>query len=131
MDYLDPMDSNKELTNRGVRGIGATVGGIVLLVVRGIASAGGGIVGLVLGGIALVLGASGLKSSSSADKTGGAITLGAGALLALAGLSRFHIPVISGLAGFATGLVGLGALGLLGYGAWNIFKFVKGLRNRA
>lgn len=131
MDYLDPMDSNKELTNRGVRGVGFTVGGVVLLILKGVATAAGGIVGLVLGGITIVVGASSLKSSSAADKTGGAIALGAGALLALTGLSRFHIPLISGIAGLTSGLVGIGAIGLIGYGLWNIFKFVKGLRNRA
>jgi len=131
MDYLDPNDSNKELTSRGVRGIGSAIGGVALLVLRGLAGAFGGIVGLVLGGATLVLGASSLKSESAADKTGGAIALGAGALLTLTGLARFHIPLISGIAGLASGLVGAGAIGLLGYGLWNIFKFVKGLRNRA
>jgi len=131
MDYLDPVDSRKELTGRGVRGVGAAAGGIALLVLKGLAGALGGVVGVVLGGIALVVGSTSIKSESKADKTGGAIALGAGALLVLSGLSRFSIPIISGIAGFSTALVGLGAVGLIGYGAWNIFKFVKGLRNRA
>jgi len=131
MDYLDPVDSQKELTSRGVRGVGSAVGGIALLALKGVALWFGGVAGIVIGGVALALGASSLKSTAKADKTGGAIALGAGALLVLSGLSRWHIPIISGLAGFATGLVSLAGVGLLGYGAWNIFKFVKGLRNRA
>ncbi|HOX33319.1 MAG TPA: hypothetical protein PLB91_13400 [Spirochaetales bacterium] len=131
MDYLDPSDSSKELTSRGVRGVGSLAGGLALLILKSVAGAFGGVVGLVLGAVSLAVGASSLKSEAKADRTGGAIALGAGALLVLAGLSRWHIPLISGIAALSTGLVGLGALGLLGYGAWNIFKFVKGLRNRA
>lgn len=131
MDYLDPVNSGKELTSLGVRGVGSAVGGVALLVLKGIAGAFGGIVGVVLGGIALFVGASSLKSEAKADKMGGSIAMGAGALLVLSGLSRWHIPLISGIAGFSSALVGLGAIGLIGYGAWNIFKFVKGLRNRA
>jgi hypothetical protein len=131
MDYLDPVESGKELTSRGVRGVGSAVGGLALLLLKGLAGGLGGIVGVVLGGVALFIGSTSLKSEAKADKTGGAIAMGAGALLVLSGLSRWHLPIISGLAGFATGLVGLAGLGLIGYGAWNIFKFVKGLRNRA
>ncbi len=131
MDYLDPVDSQRELTSRGVRGVGSAIGGIALLALKGVALWFGGVAGVVLGGIALVVGSTSLKSEAKADKTGGAIAMGAGGLLVLSGLSRWHIPIISGLAGFATGLVSLAGVALLGYGAWNIFKFVKGLRNRA
>jgi len=127
---IEPTDS-KELSNRGFKGISATVGGVALLVLKGIAGLLGGIVGVGIGVIAMGIGVSGLKSGTRADKTGGAVALGAGALLALTGIARWHIPIISGLASFSTGLVTLGAVGLIGYGLWNVFKFVRGLRNRA
>jgi uncharacterized membrane protein len=42
-----------------------------------------------------------------------------------------HIPILGAIAGFSSWIVGSGAVALLGYGIWNIYKFVKGLRNRA
>ncbi|HTX71406.1 MAG TPA: hypothetical protein VMC79_01135 [Rectinemataceae bacterium] len=130
MNDIEPVDS-RELSNRGFKGVSATVGGVALLVLKGIAGWLGGIVGLGIGVIAMGVGLSSLKSSSKADKTGGVVALGAGALLALTGIAHWHIPIISGIAGLSTGLVTLGAVGLIGYGVWNIIKFVRGLRSRA
>jgi hypothetical protein len=131
MSDLEPV-GNKEITNAGVRGVGSTIGGIGLLLLTGVAGWFGGIAGLALGGVILALGASGMKSQSKADKTGGAIAMGAGALLAITGLAHFplHIPLITGLARFTSGLVGLGAVGLIGYGVFNIVRFIRGLKSR-
>lgn len=127
---MEPVDS-REISDRGFKGISSTVGGVALLVLKGIAGWLGGIVGVGIGVLAMGIGLSGLKGGTKADKTGGAVALGAGALLALTGISHWHIPIISGLASFSTGLVTIGAVGLIGYGLWNIFKFVRGLRSRA
>lgn len=131
MSDLEPVNS-KDVSSAGARGIGATLGGVGLMVATAVAGAFGGVVGLVLGGIALVIGASGLRGHAAADKTGGAITLGAGALLAVTGLAHFplHIPIITGLARFSSGLVGIAAVGLIGYGVFNLIKFRKGLKSR-
>jgi hypothetical protein len=131
MSDLEPV-GNKDVTNAGVRGIGATVGGLGLLILTGVASWATGIVGLALGGITLVFGLGSLRSSSKADKTGGAIAVGAGVLLAAVGVAHlpFAIPLVSWIAKLTSGLAGLGAFGLLGYGIFNLFKFGKGLRSR-
>jgi hypothetical protein len=133
MSDLEPMESSRDLSNRGFKGVSATVGGIALLILKGLAGAFGGVVGIALGVVTLGLGASSLKSGTRADKTGGVIAVLAGALMALTGIAHFpvHLPLITGLARFSSAIFGIGAVGLLGYGVWNIFKFVKGLRNRA
>jgi hypothetical protein len=97
----------------------------------GIAGWFGGIVGVGIGVLAMGLGISGLKAHTKTDKTGGAIAFGAGALFALAGISHWHIPFISALAGIPTGLVTVGAVGLIGYGLWNAYRFIRGLRHRS
>ncbi|MDA8427412.1 MAG: hypothetical protein M0Z80_14895 [Treponema sp.] len=130
MNDLQPMDT-KELSERGFKGISATVGGVAILVLKGIAGMFGGIVGVGIGVIAMGLGISGLKGHTKTDKTGGAIAFGTGALFALAGVSHWHIPFISALAGIPTGLVTVGAIGLIGYGLYNAFRFIRGLRHRA
>ena len=43
----------------------------------------------------------------------------------IAGLATILLPRFTG------SLLFLGGLGLVAYGAWNIFKFIKGLRSRA
>jgi hypothetical protein len=131
MSDLEPV-GNKDVTNAGVRGIGATVGGLGLLILTGIASWATGIVGIAVGGLSLVLGLSSMKSSSKTDKTGGLIAMGAGALLAAVGVAHlpFSIPLVSWVAKLASGLAGAGAIGLLGYGIFNLFKFGRGLRSR-
>jgi hypothetical protein len=135
MSDLEPMES-KEISNAGVRGIGATIGGVGLLVVQGIAGFLGGIGGLIIGGLSLAIGASSLKSSSNADKRGGTIAMVSGAILALPGLAHFlgGIPLVGGIlkaaSGFSGFVIGAGAVGLIGYGVYNIVKFVRGLKSR-
>jgi hypothetical protein len=135
MSDLEPT-GNKDITNAGVRGVGATIGGLGLLVVQGVAGFLGGFVGLVVGGLSFIVGASSLKSSSSADKRGGTIAMVAGAILALPGIGHLigKVPLIGGIvtgaAGISSFILGAGAVGLLGYGVYNIVKFVKGLKSR-
>jgi len=84
--------------------------------------------GLISGGLLLV-GIAGLFGRSKTDKLagGGALLIGA------AGLSSVlkSVPILGALAGFSSFVMGAGAVALLGYGAYNIYKFVKGLRSRA
>ena len=135
MSDLEPV-GNKSISDAGVKGIGATIGGVGLLIVQGIAGVLGGIVGLVIGGIAVVVGAGSLASKSPTDKRGGAIALAAGAVLALPGLAHLlgAVPLVGGILRFAGGLssfaIGAGAIGLIGYGVFNLIKFAKGLRSR-
>ncbi|MGO8692432.1 MAG: hypothetical protein ACLQMF_02060 [Rectinemataceae bacterium] len=131
MHDVEPTDT-KELANRGYKGISATVGGVAILVLKGIAGLFGGIVGVGIGVLAMGLGISGLKGHTRTDKTGGAITFGAGALFALAGVAHWRIlPLLPGLGRFTTGIVTVGAVGLIGYGLWNAYKFIRGLRHRS
>jgi len=135
MNDVQPV-SEKEITNAGVRGVGATAGGLGLIILRGISTAFGGIGGLVVGGLSFLVGAASMKSASKTDKKGGAIAMGAGIVLALPGLATVFkwVPVVGGSIGIfdrlASGIIGLGAVGLLGYGVYNIIKFAKGLRSR-
>ncbi|HOX49482.1 MAG TPA: hypothetical protein P5165_05065 [Spirochaetia bacterium] len=134
MSDLEPIGS-KEITNSGVRGIGATVGGLALFFLRGLSTAFGGFLGLGLGALSFIVGASSVKSASKADKVGGSIAMGAGIVLALPGAARLlHVvPVVGGILGVAAGfsgwVIGAGALALVGYGVFNIVKFVRGIRS--
>jgi hypothetical protein len=135
MSDLEPVGS-KEITNAGVRGVGATIGGVGLLVLRALSTAFWGVGGLVIGGLSFVVGAASVKSESKADRRGGTIAMVAGVALALPGLAKIFkiVPLLGGAVGLAehlsSGIVGLGALGLLGYGIYNLVKFVKGLKSR-
>ncbi len=134
MSDLEPV-GGKDITNAGVRGVGATAGGLVLFFLRGLSSAFGGILGVGLGALSFVVGASSVGSHSKADKVGGSIAMGAGLVLALPGLARWlgGIPLVGGVlrvaAGLSTFAIGAGALGLVGYGVYNLVKFVKGIRS--
>jgi len=135
MSDLEPIGS-KEISDRGVRGIGSTIAGVGLLVVQAVAGGFGGIVGLVVGGISFIVGASSMKSASTTDRRGGAIAMIAGAVLALPGLAKLlgFIPIAGGLlkavAGISGFAIGAGAVGLIGYGVYNLIKFRKGLKSR-
>ncbi len=135
MRDLEPAGST-DITNAGVRGIGAAIGGVGLIVLQGVSGFLGGLVGLAVGGVAFVLGASSLASKSAADKRGGTIAMIAGAVMALPGLGHFlgFVPIMGPLlkvaAGFSGFVIGAGALGLIGYGVFNIVKFAKGLKSR-
>jgi hypothetical protein len=116
-DYypVDPSD----LRDRGTRGVMSAIGGVGLLGVNALISI--PVIGWVVGGALVLFGISGLFGKSKTDKTSGGLMLAAGG----AGLAAILLP---GLTHF---LLGAGGAVLLGYGAWNIFKFVKGLKSRA
>lgn len=114
---MNPTESRE----RGTRGIMAAGAGLGLMVLNGLLFLpvfGLRPVSLVVGGVLAFLGAGGLIGKTKIDKGYGAAFLGAGLSIVL-------------LPGLAKAILGLGGLGLLAYGAWNIVKFVKGLRNRA
>lgn len=113
-----PVDSN-DLRGRGTKGVMSAIGGVGLLGVNALLSI--PVVGWVVGGALVILGLSGLFGKSRTDKTAGTIMVAAGA----AGLAAIILPHV------LHGLLWIGGIGLLGYGAYNIFKFVKGLRDRA
>jgi hypothetical protein len=135
MSDLEPVES-KEITNAGVRGVGATVGGVGLLVLKGLSMAFWGIGGLVIGGLSFLVGAASVKSESKTDRRGGVIAMVAGVALALPGLAKIFkiVPIVGGMVvsldHLASGVLGLGAIGLIGYGIFNLVKFVKGLKSR-
>jgi hypothetical protein len=121
-----PVDS-KDLSKRGTRGIISTGAGVGLIIVNSILHF--PLVGAVIGGALILLGLTGLFGKTKTDKLAGTVAVVVGA----AGLSTVFrsIPILGAIAGFSSFVVGAGAVALLGYGAWNIFKFVKGLRSRA
>jgi hypothetical protein len=121
-----PVDS-RDLSKRGTRGIMSTGAGIGLLIVNSIIHF--PLVGAIIGGGLVVLGLTGLFGRTKTDKLAGT----AAVVVGIAGLSTVfrHIPILGAIAGFSSWIVGAGAVALLGYGIWNIYKFVKGLRNRA
>jgi hypothetical protein len=113
-----PVDSS-DLRARGTKGVMSAIGGVGLLTVN--ALLGIPVLGWIVGGALVLVGISGLFGKSRTDKASGSIMMVAGA----AGLTALILPHL------AHGLLWLGGVALLGYGAWNIFKFVRGLRSRA
>jgi len=113
-----PVDP-KELRERGTRGIMAAGAGLGLWGVNSLIHI--PVVGWIVGGGLVVLGLMGLFGKTKTDRVSGGVLIGAGA----AGLATILLP---GLTSF---LLGAGGLALVGYGAYNIVKFVKGLKNRA
>jgi hypothetical protein len=113
-----PVDTN-DLRGRGTRGVMSAIGGVGVLLVSALFSS-PILAGIIGGGLAL-LGLSGLFGKKKTDRTAGGVALIVGGVgLASAFLhGPFHA------------LLSLGGIGLLAYGGWNIFKFVRGLRDRA
>ncbi len=113
-----PMDPS-DIRQRGTRGVMAAIGGAGLLGINALIHV--PVVGWILGGALVVAGISGLFGKAKHEKASRNIMLTAGA----AGLAAIFLPKLAGF------LLGFGGLALLGYGAYNIYKFVKGLRSRA
>jgi hypothetical protein len=113
-----PVDST-ELRGRGTKGVMSAVAGLGLLGVSFLM--GIPVVGWVLGGALVVVGLGGAFGKSRSDKTSRNIMLAAG----VAGIATLVFHRFTGF------IISAGGLALIGYGAWNIFKFVKGLRDRA
>lgn len=116
-DYY-PVDAS-EIRKNGVRGVLSTGAGVAMLLFNTLLHL--PVVGWILGGGLIALGIMGLAGKAKADRTTGVILMGAGAL----GLGSF---LLKGLTSFFLGLAGLG---LIGYGAFNLVKFVKGLKSRS
>ncbi len=113
-----PVDSG-DLRNRGTKGVMSAIGGIGLFVVNGLLSI--PVVGWVIAGGLVVLGVTGVLGRSKTDRTSGGIMMAAGALGLGAILLRGPTHFLLGAGGFA----------LLAYGAYNIYRFIRGLRDRA
>lgn len=113
-----PVDSS-DLRRQGTRGVISTGAGLALWVVNGLMHV--PVLGIVLGGALAALGVLGLLGRDKADKTTGAVLMAAG----VAGLASLILP---GLSSF---LFGVGGLALVGFGAFNLFKFIKGLKSRS
>ncbi len=112
---MDPTDLRKQ----GTKGVMAAAGGVGLWVVNGLLSI--PVVGWVIGGGLVFLGITGILGKTKTDKTAGTLMMAAGA----AGLAALLLPKLT------HGLLWTGGLALIAYGAWNIYKFVKGLKSRA
>jgi hypothetical protein len=116
---MDDLVDTNTLRNRGTKGVMSAIGGVGLLGVNALLSI--PIVGWVVGGALVVLGISGVAGKSKTDRTAGGIMMAAGA----AGLAAILLPKLT------HGLLWTGGMALLVYGGYNIFKFVRGLRDRA
>ena len=109
-----PVDSNA-LRNRGTKGVMSAIGRRRSSRRQRSCSA-SPYVGWIVGGGLVLLGISGLFGKSKTDRTSGGIMLGRG----LPASPPYSCP------GSPHFLLGAGGLALLAFGAWNIFKFVKG-----
>jgi hypothetical protein len=107
------------LSETGTKGFVSAGAGIGLLGVNALISI--PVIGWAIGGALALLGILGVGGGTRTDRTYGTISLVAGAAVIL---TQLHIGPVH----FA---LGAGGLGLLAYGAWNIFKFVRGLRNKS
>jgi hypothetical protein len=113
-----PMDPS-DLRQKGTKGVMSAVGGVGLMVVSGLVAS-PILAGIIGGGLAL-LGLGGVFSKKRSDRTTGGLVLAVGGIAIASAF--LHGPL--------SGLLGLGGLALLVYGGINIYKFVKGLRDRA
>lgn len=95
-------------------------GGAALLAMGALPS----FVGIAAGGLVGLVGLGGLLSKDEDDKKAGGV-LAAGGALAL--VSKFSLPGLSGAAGM---ILSLGGLGLLALGIWKGLKFFQGLKSR-
>ena len=107
----------KTLVKYGSQGVAGLAGGAALLALNGLGPVGS----LIVGGIVAIVGLA--LSRSKEDKTAGYIALGAGALTA--------VTAIGFLRGIAGTLLGISGIGLLVMGGINVFRFIRGYRNRA
>jgi len=126
MDSLtkwDDMPSTSSLSKLGVSAVGYTACGILLMILNGFSNLNW--LGIIVGALVFLVGVSSLKSRETTDRKAGMVIAAAG-LLAV--LSRFNIPLISGLSGT---LLSLGAIGVLAVGILKGIKFFLGLKKRS
>ncbi|MFA6508264.1 MAG: hypothetical protein WCT14_19330 [Treponemataceae bacterium] len=115
---------SRTLTKYGVAAVGGIAGGVGLMVLNFLT--GFPIIGLIAGGVVALVGLGAMASPAAEDKRAGGIATAAGGLTVLS-----HFSFLGPIAGIAGSLVSVGIIGLLGMGAWNAYKFVKGLKSRA
>jgi len=118
---MNDMVPTRTLAKQGVAAVAGIGGGIGLWGLRLLSHI--PIVGLVAGGVVALIGVGALSSSAPEDRRAGLIATAAGGLTILS-----NIGIFAGLAG---GLMSVAIVGLLGMGAWNAYKFIKGLKTRA
>ena len=112
--------SRRELSKQGLQGFSGVAGGVGILVLKTIATS-SLLGGLLVGGIIAIGGL--VLTASKDDKKAGLVALIAGGLTVLASL-----PVLKFV---ATPFMLIGGIGLLLAGGWSLFKFFRGLKNRA
>ena len=111
----------EQLVKTGSKGVGGIVGGAGLFLLRAFTIGSGfSLPGIIIGGLVSVFGLG--ISSSPKDRMAGMVTTGAGLLTVIASL-----PIVGGL---ASALMWIGGAGLLAGGAYNLYKFIKGLKKR-
>ncbi len=107
------MVPTRTLVKQGTAGVGAVVGGAAILLLRALGPIGG-----IIGAVLAVAGI-GVAASSKEDRVAGGVVAVAGTLAALSGFGIF-----------GSGFLFVGGIGLLGFGAYSLYKFIKGLRSR-
>jgi len=118
---MNDMVPTRTLAKQGVAAVGGIAGGLGLWILRGLSHI--PIIGLIAGGVVTLIGVGALSSHEPEDKRAGMIATTAGGLTILSNIGIF--------AGIAGGFMGMAIIGLLGMGAWNAWKFFKGMKTRA
>jgi hypothetical protein len=103
-----------------MKGVGALVGGVGLVVLSLL----GPVLGIIAGGILTVVGFS--LTGSKSDRTAGIVTAGAGIVTAVSGLS--HVLHFLPNLGW---LMWIPGVALIGAGVYSLFKFFRGVRSRS
>lgn len=117
MSDYHPVDTDTVRKN-GMRGVVSTGAGIGLIVFNSLLHV--PVVGVVITVALVALGVMGVVGRNRTDKASGAVLIGAGVL----GLASFLLKGLTGV------LLGAGGIALIGYGAFNLFKFAKGLKSK-
>jgi hypothetical protein len=105
-----------QLTKDGVKGAGATAGGLALLIL-----AGGHLISMIAGGVLIVAGLA--LSSSKSDRTAGIVTTVVGAAALASGILGRWIPAIPWLMRVA-------GIAFVGLGIYSLVKFFRGMKSR-
>jgi hypothetical protein len=110
-----------QLVKQGVKGVGGVGAGIGTLILSAIASPAHPLPGLIVGAIVGVAGM--VIASSREDRNAGLVAMGAGGLTMLS-----SIPLIGHVVGW---LMPVAGVGLIAAGAWSLLNFWRNLRRRS
>lgn len=110
-----------QLVKQGVKGVGGVGAGIGTLILSAIASPAHPLPGLIVGAIVGVAGM--VIASSREDRNAGLVAMGAGGLTMLS-----SIPLIGHVVGW---LMPVAGVGLIATGAWSLLNFWRNLRRRS